>query len=286
MKSFITRIFIFVLFIVSLHFVIYTLLNVFNSYSSSSKPLFIFGDSQTVQGLDLKELKKDTKYSIHSAAIHGAGIYDFYVFVDKVPDNADVVLSISKLAQIRPDDKEANTSPLNYKAFFNLWTAGYSKNGLKNILYRTIKLPFQKYYKTSSNLYPNRDTVTVKQALKIFKKRYTISEEKLMVKQGLYLKGIEELIKKKCKITFIEFPFHPILKRIDEESVLQNNLIKFRDNISKMFPDFKKASIELPKGENLMYDYSHLNKRGANILTNIFAKEMGKEKRINIYIVN
>ena len=48
-----------------------------NSLGSSKDALFIWGDSQTYQGLDIDVLEINTDKAILSSAVHGAGIYDF-----------------------------------------------------------------------------------------------------------------------------------------------------------------------------------------------------------------
>ena len=63
--------------------------NYFDSFKTtlrdSKNTLFIWGDSQTYQGLDLDVLKSNTDRAILSSAVHGAGVYDFLIFTELVP---------------------------------------------------------------------------------------------------------------------------------------------------------------------------------------------------------
>ena len=85
----------------SFHF----LANIYLNKTNADNSLYIWGDSQIYRGLDLEKLNKLTRKNIHSAAVHGAGIYDFLVFTEIVPHNSDVLLAISKPVQIRKKDK-------------------------------------------------------------------------------------------------------------------------------------------------------------------------------------
>jgi len=279
------KLFKFLAFIIITHTLIYLVLNHINKLHDNSNSIFVFGDSQMVQGLDLVELKKGTGLNVNSAAIHGAGIYDFFVFVNSVPNNSKVILSISKLAQIRPDVNEANNSSLNLKALRSVVLAKQSTASLKNILARNIKLPFKKYYKSTTKSYPNRDSITIKQPLEIFKNRYSISQKELRLKQKMYLDGVKELIDKGCEITFIEFPYHSTLAELDDKFMFKTDFLKFKKSISSLYPNFQTVSIKLPTNVNCMYDYSHLNQYGSNLATKIITKKINQKQFTTMYTV-
>jgi len=286
MKFFLKQILVFIIFLIATLFLIYKVIDIKSSFVSSDNALFIYGDSQSLQGLDLKELNRETGFDIYSAARHGAGIYDFYVFIDKVPDNSRVLLSISKLSQVRPFDYESNTSPFNVNALYSLYSVDYNINDLKKIIMRVIKFPTQDFYINNYKLYPSYDSLTINQPISTFKERYSIPLNDLVKKQELYLFGIKKLIKKNCNITFIEFPYHSTLNNIDENSHLQDNFINFRVSISSLYSNFKIDTLQFNKDKNIMYDFSHLNYRGANLLTKKLAERINVKQNPTMYIVH
>jgi hypothetical protein len=220
------------------------------------------------QGVDLRELKDKTHTNIYSAAKHGAGIYDFLFFTEKVPANSKIIISISEHSQIRPSKNEANTSPIHLKSVIELYNFNYSIDGFKNILSRGKKFPLSYYFKTSHKLYPIENSINYHTPLSSFFDRYsTITKERLLDKQGMYLKGIEKLISKNCKITFIEFPYQKALQNIEERNRFNKYFNLFKDNIFEKFSNFEMDTLKLESKKNIMYDYTHLNELGARILT-------------------
>lgn len=286
MKLFLKRFLLFIIFIITIHILIYKVIDKKSSFVNSDKALFIFGDSQILQGIDLKELSIQTGLDTYSAARQGAGIYDFYVFVDKVPNNSRILLSISKLSQVRPFDYEANTSPFNVNALYSLYFVDYNINDFKKIIMGAIKFPTQDFYINNYKLYPSYDSLTINQPISTFKERYSIPLNDLVKKQELYLFGIKKLINKNCNIIFIEFPYHSTLKSYDENSHLQDNFINFRVSISSLYSNFKIETLQINKDKNIMYDFSHLNYRGANLLTKKLAERINEKQNPTMYIVH
>ena len=77
MYNFIKKLFI--LFNIVLILVVVTFYGI-DTYWNNKSPensIFIWGDSQTQQGIDLEHLNKEIKETVYSAARHGAGMYDF-----------------------------------------------------------------------------------------------------------------------------------------------------------------------------------------------------------------
>ena len=68
---------------------------------------------------------------VFTAAQHGAGVYDFLVFTERVPKNAIVVVALSKLVQLRRLKKDRNRSGLSFWALKVLYSNNYSIEELK-----------------------------------------------------------------------------------------------------------------------------------------------------------
>ncbi|WP_298346874.1 hypothetical protein [uncultured Algibacter sp.] len=268
MKRFLKEIIFFTIILIVSYTIIYNLTSYFFCKTDTSNSIYLYGDSQMFQGIDLNYLKDRTQANIYSAARHGAGIYDFLFFTEKVPTNSKIILSISEHSQIRPPKNEANTSPIHLKSMIELYNFNYSIHGFKNILSRGIKFPNSYYFKTSHKLYPVENSINYHTSLSSFFNRYsTITKERLLDKQDMYLKGLEKLISKNCDITFIEFPYHKALQNIEERTRYNKYFNLFRDNILKKNSNFEMDTLKLESKKNIMYDYTHLNELGARILT-------------------
>ncbi len=283
MKLFLRKILNFSLFSIISYSVFYFIIFQINTSTKSINSIYFFGDSQIVQGINLPLITKITNTNSYSAAVHGAGVYDFYTFIDQVPDSSKIVLSISKLALIRPDINEANKAPLSFKALKALYSQGYNTT-LKKIAREKIKPPLSSYFKINFNLYPNNESIVVTNPLSDYKERYLASESFLRKKQKLYLNGINKLITKNCKIVFVEFPFHKILNDYEHNFTVRHELSNFKIKISELFPKLKIDSIKLPNKKNYMYDYTHLNEYGANSLTKILGGKLNKNYSEKIYV--
>lgn len=281
-KLFIKRTGYFLVFSICFYIITYSILSHFYLKTNTKNSIFIYGDSQTVQGIDLKVLETKTGLNVYSAAKHGSGVYDFYYFAKSVPENSKIVLSISEHSQIRPDINEANTSPIDFNSLKKAFSLNYSLDGFENIIRRGIKLPHNYYFQTTQKLYPYNDSINLHTKLFVFKELYSKStKEGIEHKQDMYLEGIRTLINKNCLITFIEFPYNKSLTILKKEYKINKKLNLFREKISQEFNQFKFDTILLKSDKNLMYDYTHLNEHGANILTLMVVNKINSANYFN-----
>jgi hypothetical protein len=268
MKKFLINL---IVFLLSIFFVIsgYALyyLHTFHSINKipADNAIFIWGDSQANKGFDLDLIRKVTGKKVYSAARGGAGVYDFLVFTDAVPPNASVVLSISPLAQIRGRDKNNAGIPVKY--LLTLYSNEFEDllpSIRRNIHPKTL-------YMTSIDLYPYRDTLTFHEPISKFEEIYLKSGDNYKYKQNLFLHGIRDLIKKKCSITLVEFPFHPMLVKIMQASPVYIETKNFNHEVLNLFLDTEEVNIHLNSDNRMMYDLTHLNNKGAaEVSTRIF----------------
>lgn len=278
MKKFLSRITFFIFLSVSLHLVLYSLLIYFTCKTDQKRAIYVYGDSQTVQGLDINLLSDLTGLKVYSSSRHGSGIYDFLFFTEKVPENSKIILGISEHSQIRPNQYEANTSPLNIFTLKELYCLDYPISDLNSIIKKGLKPPFSPYFKSKNYLYSIEDTINKHTTIQSFIERYTtISEESLQKKQNMYLHGIKKLIEKNCTLTFIEFPYHHKLKKTVERTRFDYCFYNFKTRINKNFTEFTIDTLFLESNKNLMYDYTHLNELGAKTLTKSFYNRVFKD---------
>ena len=246
--------------------------------------IFIWGDSQAYQGIDIGELSKTTKKNVYSSAHNGAGLYDFLLFTEQVPSNSEVIVSISKLAQIRRKENDFNRSGLSLWALQKLYDNNYSLNEIISIF--KINLKPKRNILKKTNLYPYKDSMEIGLPISHFKSYYQKTPTFLNDKQSLYLIGVENLINKNCKISFLEFPFHQDLKNIEKQSPAYQKIEALKNDIAFFFSEFHTDSLDINKGKNIFKDLSHLNCVGAKDLSEKLGIKMREQERTTLYIAH
>lgn len=255
-----------------------------NNITNTNTPLFIWGDSQAYQGLNLNILRTDLNRDVYTAARHGAGVYDFLIFSEKVPDSSLVLIAISKPVQLRSKEKDRNKSGLSFSALMAMSQNNYSFSEILHIAKKN-KIP-SKLFSIHSNLYSSSDSSTSPQSLSLLENIYRSVPEYLADKQNLYIHGILRLKNKGCKISFIEFPFHQKLDEIENGSELFAKTEAFKLQVARLFTDFRVETIHLAKNREIMYDYAHLNKHGASMLSHTLSLELLKNENTTLYIAH
>ncbi|MCF8296601.1 MAG: hypothetical protein K9H49_20315 [Bacteroidales bacterium] len=253
---------------------------------------YIWGDSQMVQDLDLDYLNNNSPYHFYSSAQHGAGIYDFLVFTELVPENSNVIISIGKGVFVRGKNMDRNESAINIKVLLKLWDNNYTIKEIYGII-RKNQQPMIFFHKKSAYpLFPNEDATKKIETVANLEKLYAQKLPYFSSLENLYIDGIRGLLNKNCKIIAIEFPFHPIANEIELKSPYNEAFISFEKKISELFekkeiieikskenifretPYNAKGNrqlsiglIEIKSDDNIFRDLTHFNKRGAMCFT-------------------
>ncbi len=225
--------------------------------------VYVWGDSQMYQDLDLQYLNKNSPHQFRSAALSGAGIYDFVVFSRLVPENSNVVIQISHTVVLRRKTVDRNYSAVNFDALAQLKKNNYSITELVEVMKNNV-VP-HKIFDSKNNLFPVADTICLAQPLSLFQTVYAERPSYFSDKENLYLEGINMLLKKKCKIIALTFPKYPLLNEIEQKSPFYNDLLAFDAHIGGLFKN--KDSIIIKAQGNIFYDLTHFNARGAQQLT-------------------
>lgn len=263
MRHFIIKFLIFIILTLVVIFLIYNSLDYIFNNKQDNDALYIWGDSQTYQGLNLDILHNITKKEINSAAQHGAGVYDFLVFTQKVPQKSTVLISISEPALLRSKNRDRNYSPLLYSVLNTLYTNKYTMLELKEIIKKNKVI--KPIFSNNSNMFKYSPNVIVNNTdIKGIRSSYENQPEYLIDKANIAKIGLSTLIQKKCNVYFVKFPYYSKL-----DSIIQNSIIK--DTLNNIYNDFYKIlnintidSIYLNQDKQVMYDYTHLNIYGAN----------------------
>jgi hypothetical protein len=217
------------------------------------------------QGIDLKLYKTISGYTPHSAAAHGAGVYDFLNFTELVPANSNVLVSISSLTLIRLHEGERNNTGLVFKNLNKLFKSNYSPLIILNI----IRNNFNNYgciFSNNNTLYPTSHFHKNSTYSNIYNAFYH-PPTYINARTKLYLHGIEKLIQKRCKINFILFPVQKTITGL----VKKSNANCYLRLLFKQIETKNKIKLKIHEifsnEKNFMYDYSHLNSNGAVFVT-------------------
>lgn len=245
--------------------------------------IFIWGDSQIFQGLNSKILEQETNLNVNIAARHGAGVYDFLIFSERVPENSLVLLSISKLAQVRRKNRDWNRSGININSLFTLYKHNYSLNEIWEII-KLNKRP-KRLWKEEVRLYANNDKHLENPPIKQFKEYYKKIPYFLKDKQDLFLLGINKLREKNCKVIFLEYPFHKEIQIIEENSPIYEETSNFKKELLNKGYINDIDTLFLMDKSNIMYDYTHLNEYGANQVSFQMAEIINDETFSKLFIV-
>ena len=261
MKKFILKVLLFIFFVPIILFGSYFSVDTYLNRQNGENGLFIWGDSQMYQGVDLSELSARTGENVFSSARHGAGVYDFLVFTEKVPDHSKVIIALSKPAIIRKKNRDRNISGLSISSLFLLWNNGYSFDELISIVNKNRQPT--KLFTNNSILFPESDSIVLSEPLSLFEDAYSSIPNYFDDKQAIYISGIKTLKRKQCDIILLDFPFHPLLKEIENRSILISKSREFEKMVLRNFEVYTLDTIHLDLNKELMYDLTHLNKKGA-----------------------
>jgi hypothetical protein len=283
MKKFLIQLSLFLTIVIALNYIyIFYIDNLPQNAKSSKNAIFIWGDSQTCQGLNLKMMKELTGKYIYSSAKHGAGIYDFLVFADKVPENSTVLVAISKPVQLRKLNKDRNLSGTSLFSLIQLYENNYSSSDIYSIFQKNL-IPIN-FYEVSTKLNPCKDSLNYKSQILIYKNIFSQIPYYLNDKQNLYLEGIKKLKNKKCKINFIEFPLHPMAIELLNNSEVRDATNQLNTKILALFNNSTLDTIPIDNSTNIMSDFSHLNKCGANQITRLLIAKLNNNLNTTLYV--
>lgn len=244
---------------------------------TSSNSIFIWGDSQAKAGFDLELLKNKTMNNIYSASAGGAGAFDFLVFVENVPDNSIVIISISQLSLLRERDKSNTGIPvysIPYLTMINYPSLLYSIR--RNVKPKNI-------YHNNVQLYPFRDTLTLHEPLEKFKEIYLNDSKKSNIKEKAYLYGIEKLVNRNCKILCVKFPIHSNLYDIIPPKLKEDNS-EFDSEILIKIGNEVELNFDFTSQNRNMYDLTHLNEKGARDFTEYLCQFLSLNSDKNVFI--
>lgn len=268
MKHFISKTIILII-IVSVVLVVYYMLRLWTLKPLDSDAIYVWGDSQTYQGIQLDVLSKKISCPIFSAAEHGNGVYDLLVFANNIPDSSTCIVGFSEACLLRKISSDNNRSGANIPALFALYKSGYPLTEILNIFKVNRGVP-KRLFSTSHSMYAYSDTISLPESVVDWCNMFAKEDIYHQYKQKAYLTAINKLHQKGCTVVFVSFPIYYLVEECASTSINRAKTREFKGKILDIY-NIKEKSYLMQSDSLLMHDLSHLNEVGARIATQMLA---------------
>jgi len=262
--KFIKRIAFFIILFVLIFSFALRLISFVINYKLDSQTIYIWGDSQIYQGINLKQVSQNGTINVLSAAKHGAGVYDFSVFCSAVPPKSTALVGFSPLVFIRKKENDRNKSGFSFQSIAFLLQNGYSFSEIYSI-YNQNLFP-KNIFHTRFGVFNNADTIIYKQSIALFEELIKASDSYLLNKAAIYSSNLDILIQKNCKIVIIETPLAIQLDTLLKSTHAYENLEMLKRQVI-IKHNLIDTTIYLQTHQNIMYDLTHLNELGNKEIT-------------------
>ena len=269
MRNFIKQLSIFLLFTIIPLIVLITILYYKEPNLSLDKnAAYFWGDSQTVQGIDLNVFSTNRNVMVKTTAAHGAGVYDFLVFADNVPDSTNCVVGFSQCCLLRKKTSDYNRSGINVKMLVELWKQNYSIKEIVEIVNNNKLISINNLFSMSHPQLEYCDTMIPGEPLSGFIGLYDKEPSFFADKVELYKTGLDILMNKHCKVTIVEFPYYSELFEVSLASPYKDVIDSVRQDICDKYSNGKLDTIYIDDSDSLlMHDLTHLNGVGSRRFT-------------------
>lgn len=261
--------------IVSVYFVLHFTSMELNTYDNDC--VFVWGDSQMYQGLDVLLLSNKMGKQVLTSATHGSGMYDFLVSEKSIPNNATCIIAFPECALLRTPMLDNNRTGFEFSILQLLLQAGCPLDECLRIA--NLNRPHVRYkaFGTNHGMYPYSDNVVHPEYLiQSFCSMFMDEKEYFIWKAEAYQQGILRLFKKHSRIVLLQFPFEKQVEDCACNSINRclTDSLKF-ELIDKY--TMKHDTVVLHSDSLLMYDLSHMNEVGARMLTCQIADSLQKD---------
>lgn len=262
------------LFIVLLSILVLAIHVFFDSFYDlkNEQAIYVWGDSQMYYGLDLENISNNTRREVYSFAQEGSGIYEFLNFVESVPRECTVLISISDPLVLRDRNKERNLTGYDFGVLNEMYKEGYEFMNCFNIVMENIRP--RKPWHQSVQLLPALDHLTITEPMSYYLGFYSRISEDYDIRLRLIKNGLRRLKEKSCKIINIDFPYHHELKNKVESRDVRQNLAEAKRGIFIGDFGFIMRSENIECSPTCMFDYTHLNGIGAKNVSELVVKSL------------
>lgn len=267
MKKFILKIFEFILIVFSLLSAIYWTGMYLSQHKQKMNAVYVWGDSQMYQGLDLKTFSSQIDRTVLSSAEHGNGIYDFLVTIDCIRPQSTCIIALPECALYRNPLSDSNRTGLSAEALFTLLYSGYPIKECLRIASLNRNNFYYKPFSSTNGLYEYASEIVYAEPLNLFCKMFNKPTEYSFWKQKAYVSGLQKLVDMNCRIILVQFPFEKQVEVCAKESVNRLKTDSLVANVCEKY-DISVSNVTLQSDSVLMHDLSHLNCIGARLVTN------------------
>lgn len=232
-----------------------------------SECVFVWGDSQMYQGLDVSLLGNKLEKQVLTSAIHGSGIYDFLVSQKSIPDNAVSVMSFSEAALYRNPLSDNNRTGFEIECLAEVFLSGCPVNECIRIFNLNKKsFRYMAFSNSPHMMYPFADSLVYPEPLPLWHSLFEEPKGWFSWKAKAYVAGIQSLYDKHSQIVLIQFPFDEQVESFAKNSINRQLSDSLKFEIIDRFA-MKYDTIVLHSDSLLMHDLSHMNEIGARMFT-------------------
>lgn len=254
------------LLVVVLYLVLHGISEKSNDRNKSKGQVFVWGDSQMYQGLDVSLLSEVLGEQTLTSAGHGAGVYDFLVSEKNIPCNSKCVLSFSEAVLLRNPLSDYNRNGFELSCLKEMFLLGCPLDECVRIAGLSKRSIKYSAFSTGHGLYAYADSLVYREPLSRWHLLFEAERDCFFWKTNTYLKGIQQLADKQCRIVLVQFPFDKQVESFACNSINRRLTDSLKEVLIRDFA-LKYEEIVLESDSLLMHDLSHLNEIGARLST-------------------
>lgn len=246
-------------------------LGIYISHNSpKTDSVYVWGDSQMYQGLDIQYLSALLQTPVLSSALHGNGVYDFLVSAECIPPQSTCIIALPECALYRSPNSDRNRTGLSFSSLWRLYEYGCSYEECYRIAIKNHK-PYYNPFSASNDLYEYAPKIVYSEPLDGFCDMFNRKNNYAQWKQKAFISGLTYLKKKKCRLVLIQFPFYDEVEKCAQDSYNRGLTNKLKQQLIKEHR-LEVYNIKLESDSLLMHDLSHMNELGAKLVTNKTSK--------------
>ena len=244
--------------------------------------IYVWGDSRMYWGVDIELLEQLTGQYVVCTAQEGASVYDMMVFVNRVPEQSTCIIGYSDCVLFRNHESDYNRSGCDWRALAEMgWYTDYRMSELYGIAKLNTWKPKQLETETH-DYFAYADTVVTPEPWEGWYAMYTNEYPHFPSKGICYERAIQRLLDKQCKVILLDLPGYPEMERLAGEGTKNRHLSdSLRARIIEEYA-LPVETITIHSDSLLYYDLSHLNERGAALLTEQLSNHIDKTQFIQL----
>jgi hypothetical protein len=287
MKRFMTKIAValavFSMLIVVVYFFLHGLSKRSNAYCNYEEPLYVWGDSQMIHGLDVSLLKKISKKPVLTMARQGAGMYDLLVAEKSVRENSICIVSFSEAAFFRNPRSDNNRTGFELSCLKKIHRFGCPIDECLRIANMNRKKVNYNAFEGNHALFPYSDSIVYPEPLQTWHSLFDEEKEWFSWKAKAYEAGLQCLFDKQPQMILVQFPFDKQVESFSKKSINYHLSDSIKQELIEKY-NLEYDTIMLKSDSLLMHDLSHMNKVGARLLTHEIGKILHSDSVNNYFI--